>query len=165
MFAPRVAAFALIAFAVDQVSKWLVVFGLGLNTAGAIDVIPPLLRFRMGWNEGINFGLFASGSETLRWFLVIVSIVVAGIILFWTRRYVGWFGPMLAGALVGGILGNGVDRVVHGAVADFLSMSCCGISNPFSFNLADVFIFAGAFGMILFSKWIHEQGAPDIHGE
>jgi signal peptidase II len=49
---------------------------------------------------------------------------------------------------VGGALGNALDRVLYGAVADFLNMSCCGIRNPYAFNLADVFIFAGAAGLI-----------------
>jgi signal peptidase II len=52
--------------------------------------------------------------------------------------------------LVGGALGNVVDRVLYGAVADFLNMSCCGIENPYAFNVADVTIFVGAFGLILF---------------
>ena len=56
-----------------------------------------------------------------------------------------------AGLLVGGALGNVVDRVLYGAVADFLNMSCCGIDNPFAFNIADVGIAAGAVGLIVFS--------------
>ena len=54
------------------------------------------------------------------------------------------------GLLIGGALGNVVDRVLYGYVLDFLNMSCCGINNPFVFNLADVFIFAGAIGLVLF---------------
>ena len=53
--------------------------------------------------------------------------------------------------LIGGALGNVVDRVVYGAVADFLNMSCCGIENPFAFNVADVAIFVGAIGLVLFT--------------
>jgi signal peptidase II len=56
-----------------------------------------------------------------------------------------------AGVLIGGALGNVVDRVVYGAVADFLNMSCCGIENPYAFNVADVAIFAGAIGLVIFS--------------
>ena len=58
---------------------------------------------------------------------------------------------MPAGLLIGGALGNVVDRVLYGAVADFLNMSCCGIENPFAFNVADVAIFAGAIGLVLFT--------------
>ena len=55
------------------------------------------------------------------------------------------------GVLVGGALANVIDRLIYGYVLDFLNMSCCGIENPFVFNLADVFIFAGAIGLILFT--------------
>ena len=55
-----------------------------------------------------------------------------------------------AGLLIGGALANVVDRLLYGFVLDFLNMSCCGINNPFVFNLADVFIFAGALGLVLF---------------
>lgn len=48
-------------------------------------------------------------------------------------------------------MGNVLDRVVYGAVADFLNMSCCGFTNPYAFNIADVAIFAGAFGLIFFA--------------
>ena len=53
--------------------------------------------------------------------------------------------------LIGGALGNVIDRIVYGAVADFLNMSCCGFDNPFAFNVADIAIFIGAFGLILFT--------------
>ena len=56
-----------------------------------------------------------------------------------------------AGLVVGGALGNVVDRVRFGAVADFLNMSCCGIDNPYVFNIADIAIFAGAGLLILVS--------------
>ena len=46
----------------------------------------------------------------------------------------------MTGAVVGGALGNAFDRVIYGAVTDFLNMSCCGINNPYSFNIADVLI-------------------------
>jgi len=63
------------------------------------------------------------------------------------------------GLLIGGALGNVVDRVVYGAVADFLNMSCCGWNNPFSFNVADITIFAGAIGLVLLSGGSPRGGA------
>jgi signal peptidase II len=51
--------------------------------------------------------------------------------------------------LLGGALGNVVDRLIYGAVADFLNMSCCGIDNPYAFNVADIAVFAGAIGLVL----------------
>ena len=61
-----------------------------------------------------------------------------------------WF-SVGAGLVVGGAIGNVIDRVLYGAVADFLNMSCCGIVNPFVFNVADIAIFAGAGVLILLS--------------
>jgi signal peptidase II len=70
----------------------------------------------------------------------------------WTRREAGSKPVQIsAGLLIGGALGNVVDRVAYGAVADFLNMSCCGIENPYAFNVADVAIFAGAIGLVVFS--------------
>ena len=57
--------------------------------------------------------------------------------------------PFESGRFAGGGLGNVVDRVVWGAVADFLNVSCCGMQNPWAFNIADVAVFVGAFGLIL----------------
>ena len=49
-------------------------------------------------------------------------------------------------------MGNVIDRLAFGAVADFLNMSCCGIENPYAFNVADIAIFAGAAGLALFAE-------------
>ena len=56
-----------------------------------------------------------------------------------------------AGLVIGGAVGNVIDRLVYGAVADFLNVSCCGWRNPWSFNVADIAIFVGAFGLIVLS--------------
>lgn len=144
-------AAAAIAFAVDQGSKYAVVHALDLRERGAMDVFPPFLNFRMGWNRGVNFGLFAHDAEVMRWILVALALVVCAVIAFWVRREEALRVQLSAGLLIGGALGNVWDRIVYGAVADFLNMSCCGIINPFTFNIADVFVFAGAAGLVLWS--------------
>ena len=144
--------FAAIAFAIDQLSKYVVVFGLDLVNRLHIDVLPPLLVFKMGWNTGINFGLFGNEADTMRWILVALSLVISAWLLWWAPRKLDRpIARIAAGLLIGGALGNAIDRVIHGAVMDFLNMSCCGIHNPFAFNLADVAIFAGAIGLIFFA--------------
>lgn len=141
------------AFLIDQISKYWVVHGLELSRVLAIDVLPPILNFRYGENRGINFGLFNQSSDLTRWGLILLAVAIVGGVLFWIRRAptTRW-GYIGAGLLVGGALGNVVDRVLYGYVLDFLNMSCCGINNPFVFNLADVFIFAGALGLVIFVK-------------
>lgn len=139
------------AFLTDQASKYLVVHGLNLAERGQIDVFPPFLRFRMAWNEGVNFGLFAHDSDAARWILITIAAVICLFVLYWVRRDPpGRIGLISAGVLIGGAIGNVIDRLLYGAVADFLNMSCCGINNPFAFNLADVWIFAGAIGLAIF---------------
>jgi signal peptidase II len=138
--------------AVDRLSKWWVVEWMDLENLRRIEVLPPYLNFVFAWNRGINFGLGAGGPGMMRWVLIVLALAISVALVWWVlRRGAGDGGkesaPALAwgaGAVVGGALGNVWDRLQYGAVADFLNMSCCGIDNPFAFNIADVAIFAGA---------------------
>ena len=143
---------ALIVFVIDQALKVIVVWWLNLAERGEIDVIPPLLNFRMAWNRGVNFGLLAGDADALRWGLIAVALAISVWVWIWVRRDAPSVRTqVLAGLLIGGALGNIVDRVLYGAVADFLNMSCCGIENPFAFNVADISIFVGALGLVIFA--------------
>ena len=135
-------------FMLDQTSKYLVVHVLNLRERGEIDVLPPFLNFRMAWNEGINFGLL----NTSRWILIALALAICVWVIVWMMREKhGRLAHIAAGLLLGGALGNVLDRILYGAVADFLNMACCGFENPFSFNIADIAVFAGAFGLIFFA--------------
>lgn len=147
----RVFITAVAVFALDQISKWLVLAVLNLPERISIDVLPPLLNLRMAWNRGINFGLFSGDSDIMRWLLIGIAVVISGWVLWWMRREPRPLAHVSAGLLIGGALGNVLDRVLYGAVADFLNMSCCGIDNPYAFNVADIAIFLGAIGLILFT--------------
>ncbi len=143
---------AALTLALDQISKIGVVQLLDLKTRGQIDVIPPLLSFRMAWNRGMNFGLFASNADLARWLLIGVALAISIWVVWWVRRDgLGLLAQIGAGLLVGGALGNVLDRLVYGAVADFLNMSVPGLSNPWSFNIADAAIFLGAVMLVLSS--------------
>jgi signal peptidase II len=137
-------------FLLDQATKYIVVQWLDLKSILALDVVPPFLTFRMAWNQGVNFGLFAN--LDMRWVLIGLAFVISGAVLYWIRRDGGsrWT-YLAAGLLVGGAMGNVVDRVIYGAVADFLNMSCCGIENPYAFNVADIAVFIGAVGLVIFT--------------
>ncbi|MEE9453527.1 MAG: signal peptidase II [Paracoccaceae bacterium] len=147
----RISIIATITFLIDRITKWLVVEWLDLAARFKIEVAPPFLNFVMAWNEGVNFGLFGDSGAATRYFLIVLAMVIVIGLLFWARNKPGWKIPIFAGLIIGGALGNVLDRFIYGAVADFLNMSCCGINNPYAFNIADVAIFAGAFGLILFS--------------
>jgi signal peptidase II len=151
-FARLVWPVAFATFLIDQLSKVWVVHVLDLATRREIEVLPPVLNFRMAWNYGINFGLFGDGgNDATRWILIVAALLITGFVYVWIKRDTpGTYGLISAGLLIGGALGNVIDRLLYGAVADFLNMSCCGITNPFAFNVADIAIFAGAFGLVLF---------------
>lgn len=142
----------LITFGLDQLSKLAVVQGLDLKTFGEYDLFPPYLVFRMAWNQGINFGLFSGSTDVTRWVLIVVSLAISLWVARWMQRSkASKWAQISAGLLIGGALGNVIDRIWYGAVADFLNMSCCGIENPYAFNVADIAIFAGAAGLVLFT--------------
>ena len=140
---------AMLTMVIDQASKYFVVHSMNLAVRGSIDVLPPVFNLRMAWNTGINFGLFAQDNPYSRWILIGVALVISLAVIIWVARLQAsaWL-RVAAGLLVGGAIGNVIDRIQYGAVADFINMSCCGIRNPFSFNVADVAVFAGAIGLI-----------------
>lgn len=141
---------ALLTLGLDQASKAWVLGPLDLANELNARIWPPYLTFRMAWNEGINFGLF--GGLGARWFLVSLSMAVSLAVLAWVvQTKPGRLVSIFTGMLIGGAIGNAIDRVRFGAVVDFINMSCCGIDNPYAFNIADIGVFAGAFGIILFS--------------
>jgi signal peptidase II len=150
----RALAVALVVVAVDQATKLFVVEVLDLRTRLVIPVADPWLNLTMAWNEGINFGLFDFGAAG-RWALVALAVAIVAGLLVWVRRTRGWVPALGTGAIVGCALGNVVDRLRFGAVADFINMSCCGIVNPFAFNVADAAIFGGAALLLLTGR-----GAP-----
>ena len=82
----RVALAALIVFVLDQITKLGVVFGLGLIDRGEIDVLPPILNFRMAWNQGVNFGLLSSHTEITRWTLIALSLAISIWVWVWASR-------------------------------------------------------------------------------
>ena len=155
---------ALWVFLLDQATKLyalFVVFGLqwaqvrvpvdDLPRPASVEVFPPFLVFRMAWNKGVNFGLFANFN--MRWVLVGVAFAITIGVIWWLWRTGGSKWTYIAGGfMIGGALGNVIDRVFYGAVADFLNMSCCGINNPYAFNVADIAIFIGAVGLAFLAE-------------
>lgn len=146
----RTLTMATIIFAIDQITKYIVVISMNLEQRLYIEMYPPYLNFVMAWNEGVNFGLFGSNDDFTRYALITLAFVIIGGLVFWVRNKPGWLVPISVGVIIGGAMGNVMDRFIYGAVADFLNMSCCGFHNPFAFNVADIAIFFGAFLLIVF---------------
>jgi signal peptidase II len=148
---------AAVAFGLDRLSKIAILDRLDLGSVQIIHVWPPYLDLVMAWNTGVNFGLL--GDYGGRWILVTFAVIFSVAIAIWTRNQSGWVLPLSAGIAVGGALGNASDRIIYGAVADYLNMSCCGIRNPYSFNVADIFVVCG---MVLVAISL-ERGSKSSH--
>jgi len=142
---------ATLVFILDRASKIWIVERLDLMNRLTIEVVDPWLNLTMAWNQGVNFGLFDLGPNGRLWLAGLALAIVIGVAV-WARHGRGWASAIGAGGVIGGALGNVWDRLQWGAVADFINMSCCGIVNPFAFNVADAAIFGGAALLILLGE-------------
>lgn len=125
----------------DQLTKWLVL-GHFLDSPQTIEVTA-FFNLVLVWNWGVSFGLFSSDSP---WNAVLLSLLAIGIVAFLIRWLFRTERRMLATALglvIGGAIGNVIDRAIHGAVVDFLDFHVAGWHWP-AFNIADSSIFVGA---------------------
>jgi signal peptidase II len=156
---PLILAVAGAAFILDRLTKVWIVELMNLREVLFIPVADPFLNLTMAWNRGVNFGLFATG-DTGRWVLIGIALAIVVGLLVWARRGMTRVQAAATGLIVGGALGNVWDRVQYGAVADFLNMSCCGLDNPFAFNVADAAIFLGALTLVFFSGSGDKDRAP-----
>jgi signal peptidase II len=139
-------AVAVIGFLLDQVTKFLILFGLELEPADRL-VLTPFADLVLTYNRGISYGLFPQDGELGRWTLVILSIAAAILFTIWMLCSRSVIVVLALGLLVGGALGNAVDRMVYGAVVDFVSLHAFGW-HWYIFNLADAAIVAGVIGLL-----------------
>lgn len=132
---------AVIAFLVDQGYKWWMLEIYGIAGRGHVTVTP-FLDLVLLWNKGISYGLFPQDSMAGQFVLLAVKFVIVAVLLVWLTRVTQALVAVAVGLVVGGALGNALDRIVHGAVADFFSFHAYGFY-WYVFNLADIAIVAG----------------------
>ena len=137
---------AAVTLAADQASKWLVLRGLRLGS-GDVLTVTPFFDLVLAMNRGISYGLLPQDSEFGRWILVMVNLAAAGFFVFWLRRVRSRLLAVALGLLVGGALGNAIDRAIYGAVVDFISLHALGW-RWYVFNIADTAIVAGVIGLL-----------------
>lgn len=125
----------------DQLTKWWIV-AIVMKPPRAIE-ITPFFNLVMGWNRGISFGLFNNDSPLNSWVLPLVTLVIVCFLALWLVRTRHVLIGTALGLIIGGALGNFVDRVRYGAVADFLDVHAFGYHWP-AFNIADAAITVGA---------------------
>ncbi|MFK7791568.1 MAG: signal peptidase II [Devosiaceae bacterium] len=140
---PRTLGILLATFglAIDQAVKTWLLFGFDLASKGRV-AITPFFDLVLVWNRGISYGLFAADSQTQVWFLVAVKTAITLVLIIWLLRNADRLTAIALGLLVGGAIGNTIDRVLYGAVVDFASLHAAGFY-WYVFNLADVWVVAG----------------------
>lgn len=136
----------LIIFISDQLLKCWLLYGVGLAENGPFD-LAPFLTIVLAWNRGISYGLFQQGTDLGRWLLVAISFVAAIWLWRWMWRTESRFTVFSLALIIGGALGNGLDRAWYGAVVDFVHLHW-GNFSWYIFNIADVAIVVGVLGLL-----------------
>ncbi len=142
---------ALIGLIVDQAVKTWLLFGFDLGERGRV-VVTPFFDLVLVWNRGISYGLFAADSQAQVWFLVAVKTVITLALIVWLVRNTDRLTAIALGMLIGGAIGNTVDRAIYGAVVDFVSLHAAGYY-WYVFNLADVWVVAGV-ALLLYDAFL-----------
>jgi signal peptidase II len=139
--AVQLALVAVLAIALDQLSKWVLLYEVGMINGPPIEVTS-FFRLVMVWNQGVSFGMLNHGTEYMPWFLVAVAVVISVIMLRLGLKSAILLERIGYGLVIGGALGNVVDRFRFRAVADFFSFHVGSFAWP-AFNVADSFICIG----------------------
>jgi signal peptidase II len=131
---------ALTVFGLDQLVKWVVTGPLGVNYVGAEKYLLPFFQFTYTQNNGISLGLLNATTEIGRWMLVALTSAIALGVAFWMGREKNRIDEVALGMVLGGALGNILDRTLHGYVVDFADLHF-GNFRPFLiFNVGDAAI-------------------------
>jgi signal peptidase II len=133
-------------FVADQISKLWVLFWVRLEDTGPWAILP-FLDFVMVWNRGISYGLFQQTTDIGRWLLIGLSVAASVWLSVWLRKAASRFEALSLALIIGGALGNLVDRVAYGAVADFVHIHW-GTFSWYVFNIADAAIVVGVIGLL-----------------
>ncbi len=137
---------AAVVLVLDQATKWWMLEVVGIALRPPIEVTP-FFNLVMVWNRGVSFGLFAHEAEVMPYVLSGVAVAIAVALLVWLARAERRWIAAAIGLVVGGAVGNVIDRLRFGAVADFFDVHVAGWHWP-AFNVADAAIVVGV-GMIL----------------
>lgn len=135
-------AIAALIFISDQFAKYMIMFPLDLRAKGQIVLLP---FFNLTWaeNYGVSMGMLTASSDFQRWALVALTGLIACAVLIWMFRETAKWDILALSLVLGGALGNIVDRAMHGYVVDFLDLHINGFRPFLIFNVADACISIG----------------------
>jgi signal peptidase II len=147
--------------AADQAHKWYMLEIMRLTEGRPIPVTS-FLDLALVWNRGISYGLFKQQSPAGPWLLAIFACITAAAIAVWLAHLPSRLPAMSAGLIMGGAVGNAIDRMRFGAVVDYFSFHI-GSWHWYVFNIADVAICLGVAGLLY--DWIkssHKTAGNEI---
>jgi signal peptidase II len=153
-------AVAVAAGALDQATKLWLIFVTDLGARGAV-ALTPFLDLVLTWNTGISYGLFPQEGPLGQWALLAIKVFAAVLLWIWLARASSRLTAVALGLIIGGAIGNAIDRLAYGAVADFVLFHVTTGSFNFRwyvFNLADVAIVLGVAGL-LYEMLLGGEGA------
>src|SRR6266849_8072286 len=143
-------AVAVAAAAIDQAAKLWLLFIYDLGGRGIVT-LTPFLDLLLTWNTGISYGLFRQEGSLGQWALLALKAIAVVLLWIWLSRAASRLTALSLGLIIGGAIGNAIDRFAYGAVADFVLFHVTTESFSFNwyvFNLADVAIVAGVVGLL-----------------
>lgn len=146
---------ALLVVVADQLSKWMI-FDYLSHTQRIVEVTP-FFNLVLAWNTGVSFSMFHDMGNMGVYILSFFALVVVGFLLYWLKRETVKLMQVALGFVIGGALGNVIDRLRMGAVFDFLDVHIEAHHWP-AFNVADSFICIGAC-LIIFQGVFAGQGS------
>lgn len=135
----------LIGVATDQALKFWLLLDFDLAAKGPVALLP-VFDLVLVWNRGISYGLFQQDSNLGRYLLIALTAVVSIGLWVWSVRADTRFLALALALIIGGAIGNGIDRTLYGAVVDYAHFHV-GSFSWYVFNLADVWIVAGVIGL------------------
>src|SRR5262245_40308882 len=151
---------AAIACALDQATKLWLIFAFDLGHRGSVEV-GPFVELVLTWNPGISYGWFQQEGPLGQWVLLGIKFVAVAFLWVWLARTTSRLSAFALGLIIGGAVGNAIDRLIYGAVADFVLFHITTQQwsfNWYVFNLADAAIVAGVAG-ILYESMVGERAA------
>lgn len=141
---------AVVALVLDQASKLWLLYGFDLGHRGLVQ-ITPFFDLVLAWNTGISYGWFSNSGPSGQVMLVAIKIIAVVALAIWMAKSQTRLATVALGLIIGGAIGNAIDRFAYGAVVDFalLHVEISGKTyNWYVFNLADVAIVAGVAALL-----------------
>lgn len=136
----------------DQAAKLWILFVFDLAHRGAVRVAP-LIDLVLTWNTGISYGWLRQEGPFGQWALLSLKAIAVILLWLWLARAQSRLTAVALGLIIGGAIGNAIDRLAYGAVADFIFLH-----HWYVFNLADVAIVAGV-AALLYESVLGESAA------